>query len=188
VQRLRARWRQTRRDLDARRLIFVDESGLNLALTRLYARAPRGQRAVGAVPQNYGENLTVLAALDARGIRTALVVPGAVDGTVFLAFVEEVLGPHLRRGDLVVLDNLGAHKVPGVAEAIRRRGAQVYYLPPYSPDYNPIELAWSKNKTFLRAVGARTQRQLYRALKTALAQITTGDAKAWFAHCGYPVH
>ena len=169
-------------------MIFVDESGLNLALTRLYARAPRGVRAVGAVPQNYGQSLTVLAALDYQGIRAALLVPGATDRDVFLSFLQRVLGPQLRPGAMVVMDNLSAHKNPDVAEAVQRVGAQLCYLPPYSPDYNPIEMAWSKVKTFLRGIGARTRRQLSRSLQAALLQVTAQDAEAWFRHCGYPVH
>jgi transposase len=185
---LRARWRQKRRSLDPRQLIFVDESGLNLALTRLYARAPRGVRAVGSVPQNYGQSLTVLAALDCQGIRAALLVPGPTDRAVFLTFLQQVLGPQLRTGTTVVMDNLTAHKGSAVAEAIRKAGAQLAYLPPYSPDYNPIEPAWSKIKAFLRGVGARTRRKLSRSLNLALAQVTSQDAESWFRHCGYPVH
>ena len=188
VERLRARWRKTRRGLDPRRLIFVDESGVNLALTRRYARAPRGVRAVGAVPQNYGQNLSVLAALDRRGMRAALLMPGATDREVFLLFLEHVLAPQLRPGAVVVMDNLSVHKSAAVAEAVQRAGAQLCYLPPYSPDYNPIERAWSKIKTFLRGVGARTRRKLSRALQVALAQITPQDAEAWFRHGGYPLH
>ena len=182
------RWRKTRRGLDARQLIFVDESGLNLALSRLYARAPRGVRAVGSVPQNYGQSLTVLAALDCHGMRGALLVPGATDRDVFLSFVQQVLGPQLRPDAVVVMDNLSAHKNPDVAEALQKRGAQLCYLPPYSPDYNPIEMAWSKVKTFLRGIGARTRRKLSRSLQAALVQVTAQDAEAWFRHCGYPVH
>ena len=157
-------------------------------MTRRYARAPRGFRAVGSVPLNYGQNLTVLAALDCRGIRASMLVPGAVDGTVFLRFLTQVLGPQLRPGDIVVLDNLAAHKVAGVVAAIEARGATVCYLPPYSPDYNPIEPAWSKIKEILRAAGARTKRKLYRALKGALAAVSASDARGWFAHCGYALH
>jgi len=188
VQRLRARWRQKRRHLDSRQLIFVDESGLNLALTRLYARAPRGVRALGSVPQNYGQSLTVLAALDCGGMRAVLLVPGATDQEVFLRFLQQVLGPHLRPGAIVVRDNLAAHKGAGVVEAVERAGAQRCYLPPYSPDYNPIEQAGSKIKTLLRGMGARTRRKLYRSLNAALVQVTAQDAAAWFAHCGYPLH
>jgi transposase len=171
-----------------RRLVFVDETGVNLALTRTHGRAPRGVRGVGAVPQNYGQTLTVLAALDHRGIRAVMLIEGATDGEVFRHFVQRVLLPTLQRGDLVVWDNLSAHKVAGAAEALATVGATHHYLPPYSPDYNPIEEAWSKVKTQLRAAGARTHRHLHSALKRALAQITKRDAAAWFAHCGYPLH
>ena len=166
----------------------MDESGVNLALTRRYARAPRGKRAVGSVPQNYGQNLTVLAALGRQGMRAALLVPGATDGDVFRTFLQKVLLPQLRPGDQVVLDNLGAHKVVGVAEAIQAAGASLHYLPPYSPDLNPIEQAWSKIKARLRAVGPRTHRKLQQALKEALRQVTAQDAQAWFRHAGYAVH
>jgi transposase len=188
LRRWRARWRTTCRELDPKRLIFIDESGLNLALTRLYARAPRGVRAVGSVPQNYGQNLTVLAALDRNGIRAALLVAGATDGDVFRTFVERVLVPKLRRGDRVVLDNLSAHKMAGVAEAVAQAGAQLLYLPPYSPDYNPIELAWSQIKRQLRTVGARTRPKLQRTLRRALQQISPREARAWFRHAGYGLH
>jgi transposase len=169
-------------------LVFVDETGVNLALTRTHGRAPRGVRVVGAVPQNDGQSLTVLAALDHRGIRAALLIEGATDGEVFRHFVQRVLLPTLRHGDIVVWDNLSAHKVAGAAEVLATVGATQQYLPPYSPDYNPIEKAWSKVKTHLRAAGARTRCRLHGALKRALSQITKRDAAAWFAHCGYPLH
>jgi transposase len=188
VRRLRARWRTVCRGLDPRHLIFLDESGLNLALTRRYARAPRGVRAVGSVPQNYGQNLTVLAALDRNGIRAALLVPGATNGDVLRVFVEQVLVPKLRRGDIVVLDHLSAHTVTGVAETITAAGAELSYLPPYSPDYNPIELAWSKIKNQMRTAGARTRRKLQCCLWAALREITPQEAQAWFRHDGYGLH
>jgi transposase len=169
-------------------LVFLDETGVTLALTRTHGRAPRGIRVIGSVPQNYGQRLTVLAALDHRGIRAALLVPGATDSEVFRRFVERVLLPTLRRGDTVVWDNLSAHKGAAVAGALAAAGITQHYLPPYSPDYNPIEQAWSKIKTRLRAAGARTQRRLRRALKQALSQITKRDAAAWFTHCGYCLH
>ena len=165
----------------------MDESGVNVALTRLYARAPREVRAVGSVPQNYGQNLTVLAALHHRGIRAAMLMPGATDGEVFQIFVERVLLPELKRGDTVVWDNLSAHKGFGVAEVLQAAGVSVYYLPPYSPDYNPMEQAW-KIKTLLRAVGARTRAHLQRAREAALTQVSAQDSRAWFKHCGYPLH
>lgn len=168
-----------------RRYKFVDESGINLALTRLYGRARRGQRAVGSTPINYGENVSLIAALDSNGLDAPMMIAGAVDGEVFRVWTEQVLCPTLAVGDIVMMDNLQAHKVRGIREAIEGRGARLIYLPPYSPDLSPIEQCWSKIKTALRTAGARTYRALERAIKRALEMITESDALAWFAHCGY---
>jgi transposase len=170
------------------RLKFIDEAGINLAMTRLYGRAAPGARVRESVPQNYGENLTLLAALSIEGVSAPMTINGAVDGEVFRAYVEYVLAPSLKPGDSVVMDNLGAHKVAGIREAIEGRGAVVEYLPPYSPDLNPIEKCWSKIKTALRKAKARTREALEAALKEALHTITQSDARAWFTHCGYTVH
>lgn len=167
------------------RLKFIDESGVNIAMTRLYGRAPRGERVIGSVPQNYGQNITMLASLSATGVEAVMTVEGATDGDVFRSYVREVLAPTLAKGDIVVMDNLGAHKVAGVREVIEARGAQVIYLPPYSPDLNPIERCWSKIKTVLRAAKARTREALEVAIKQALTTVTESDARAWFKHCGY---
>ena len=172
----------------ASRLKFIDESGNNLALTRLFGRAAPGARIAEGVPQNRGENVTLRAALSLSGVEAAMTVNGAVDGEVFLTYVREVLSPTLRAGDIVVMDNLRAHGVAGVREAIEAKGARLEYLPPYSPDLNPIEKCWSKVKTALRKAKARTRDALEAALKEALLAITEADAWAWFAHCGYPVH
>jgi transposase len=169
-------------------LKFIDESGSNLALTRLFGRAPKGERITEGVPQNRGENITTLAALSVQGVEAAMTVNGAVDGEVFLVYVREVLCPTLAAGDIVVMDNLTAHKVAGVEEAITAKGARLEYLPPYSPDMNPIEKCWSKIKTYLRRVKARTREALEEALRQALLQITEADVRGWFAYCGYPVH
>ena len=171
--------------LDWECLKFIDESGSNIAMTRLYGRAPRGQRVVGSTPQNYGQNITMLASLSATGVEAVMTVEGATDGDVFRSYVGKVLAPTLSKGDIVVLDNLGAHKVAGVREAIEARGATLIYLPPYSPDLNPIEQCWSKIKTALRAAKARTREALEAAIKQALATVTQSDARAWFKHCGY---
>jgi transposase len=157
-------------------------------MTRRYGRAPRGQRVIGAVPQNYGKRLTVLAALDRHGMRAAMTVEGATDGALFLVFRRRVLCPQLRPGDMVVLDNLTAHRVAGVAEALTEVGATLHYLPPYSPDYDPMELAWSKMKTLLRSRAARTRPHLRRALGSALQAITSQEARAWFRHDGYGLY
>lgn len=174
--------------LDLERFKFVDESGVNIAMTRLYGRAPRGERVIGSVPQNYGSNITMLASLGATGLGALMTVDGATDGLVFRAYVERVLCPTLRRGDIVVMDNLGAHKVSGVREAIEGRGAKLIYLPPYSPDWSPIEKCWSKIKNVLRSIGARTREGLDAAIKQAISTITESDALAWFTHCGYPLN
>ena len=171
--------------MDLNRFKFIDESGVNLAMTRLYGRAPRGERAQGSAPINYGENLTIIGALGASGLSALMTVDGATDGDIFRIYVGEVLCPTLREGDIVVMDNLGARKVRGIREAIEGCGAKLIYLPPYSPDLSPIERCWSKIKTALRAIGARTRRALERAIKKTLSTITESDALAWFAHCGY---
>jgi transposase len=188
VKGLREDWRTLAADLIASRLKFLDESGSQLALTRLYARAAPGERVAEGVPQNYSANVTMLAAISLEGLQAPLTVNGAVDGAVFLTYVRELLCPTLSAGDVVVMDNLKAHKVAGVREAIEARGARVEYLPPYSPDLNPIEKCWSKVKTYLRKAKARTREALEAALKEALRHITKADALAWFTYCGYPVH
>lgn len=185
---MRADWRERVAELAISRLRFIDESGNNLALTRLFGRAAPGQRIAEGVPQNRGENVTMLAAIGLSRVSAPMTVNGAVDGEVFLVYVREVLSPTLSEGEVVVMDNLSAHQVAGVREAIEAKGARLEYLPPYSPDYNPIEKCWSKLKTYLRRVKARTREALEAALKEALLTITEADARAWFAHCGYPVH
>ena len=185
---LRSGWWERVAEFVVARLKFIDESGSNLALTRLYGRAAPGERVAEGVPQNYGENVTMLAAIGLGGLQAPMTVNGAVDGEVFLIYVREVLVPTLTRGDIVVMDNLSSHRVAGIKEAIEAAGARLEYLPPYSPDFNPIEKCWSKVKTCLRKAKARTREALEAALKEALLQITEADARAWFIHCGYPVH
>ncbi len=167
---------------------FLDEAGSNLAMTRLYGRAAKGNRVIETVPQNYGENITMLAALSLAGVEAPMTINGAVDGTVFKVYVEQVLSPTLKSGDVVVMDNLPAHKVVGVKELIEGRGARLIYLPPYSPDLNPIEKCWSKIKTYLRKAKARTREELEKALREALLSVTAEDARGWFRSCGYAIH
>ena len=157
-------------------------------MTRLFGRAPKGARIHAGVPQNYGENSTLVAAIGIAGVSAPMTVNGAVDGAVFLTYVREVLCPTLQPGDIVAMDNLGAHKVAGVAQAITACGARVEYWPPYSPDYNPIEKLWAKIKTCLRRAKARRREGLEAALREALLEITEADVRAWFTYCGYPVH
>ena len=152
-----ARWRFLAwiRGIDPHRLVFVDESGFNVAMTLPYAYAPRGQRAVGRVPKNRGENTSLVAAISLdEGVGDAMTLTGAVDGVAFLAYIEQVIAPKLRPGQIVVMDQLGVHRKPEVREAIEARGCELVLLPGYSPDFNPIELAFSKIKAFVKAVGA----------------------------------
>ena len=154
-------------------------------MTRTWGRAPRGERVSEATPQGHWKILTILAALTTRGLKAPMTVPEATDGDIFLAYVEQVLCPELRSGDVVVMDNLSAHKVVGVRERIEAVGAKLFYLPPYSPDLNPIEQAWSKLKLILRSLKARTAETLESAVADALKTITADNALAWFSHCGY---
>ena len=168
------------------RLIFLDETGCNLNMTRRYGRAPHGVRVVDrSVPRNTPPNRSLVGALSREGILTSMEVEGAVDGDAFFVFLEHFLGPCLRAGDVVLMDNLSTHKSQRMAAAIQARGAQVVFLPRYSPDLNPIEGAWSKLKAYLRKVAARTPKALDRALARGLARITATDARGWFSHAGY---
>jgi transposase len=173
------------RQLSPEDLLFLDESGSNQAMTRPYARAPRGQRAQATKPVNRGIHITMLAALGLEGVVAAMTIDGFTDGAVFRAFLHDVLRPHLRPGQIVSLDNLKAHKVTGVAEVIAAAGARLLYLPPYSPDFSPIEECWSKIKALLRAKAARTREALELAIAEAFAAVTASDAYGWFTHAGY---
>lgn len=173
--------------LEVSRLKFVDECGVNLAMTRRYGRAPKGIRVVGAVPQNYGQQVTLLGAMSLAGVGAVMTVEGATDAEVFRAYVKQVLGPTLLPGDIVVLDNLSVHQATGIQQLLARRRTRLRYLPPYSPDMAPIESCWSKLKTYLRQAQARTHDALDAAIAQALATITPADARGWFAHCGYAV-
>lgn len=168
------------------RFIFVDETGLNTDLARRYGRAPRGERVVDpSVPRNTPANLSLVGAMGKDGMVCAMELEGAINGDAFLVFVEQVLGPHLRKGDFVVLDNLNTHCSPRVEAALYARGALLLFLPRYSPDLNPIEKAWGKLKTFLRGVAARTPDALRAALAEGLRTIRASDARGWFKHAGY---
>lgn len=156
-------------------------------MTRTHARTPSGVRAVDSVPKNWGDNITVTAALTLDGIVAPMMLHGALTARAFEAYVEQCLLPELRSGDVVVLDNLKAHKTERAHALIEAAGARLVYLPGYSPDFNPIENAWSKLKALLRKVGARTVRKLSRALRWALLEITSSDAHGWFSHCGFRV-
>lgn len=181
----RAAYREQIKQLDANQIVVVDECGSNIALTPLYARAPKGKRAYGSVPRNRGKNLTLMAALSRQGMGASMMLEGAANGSAFEIYVEQILVPSLTAGQIVVMDNLSIHKGAKVRSAIEARGCQLLFLPSYSPDLSPIEEAFSKLKAFLRRVGARTHEALQEALIEGLATITAQDAQGWFGHCGY---
>jgi transposase len=182
----RGLWRWLASRFDARRLVFVDESGFHTSMRRLRARAPKGKRAYGKVPRNRGKNTTLIAAITLEGaIGESMTVEGATDAEVFEAYVEHFLAPSLCEGQVVVLDGLGAHRTQRVRELVERRGADLVFLPSYSPDLNPIEGAFSKIKALVRKEGARVREALVEAIGRALGAITAEDAAGWFAHAGY---
>jgi transposase len=183
----RQAWQETVSRLDPARLVFLDESGVSTEMTRRYGRAPRGERVREATPAGHWSTLTLLGAMTAEGLLATMTIDSPTDGDVFLAYVEQVLCPRLQPGQIVILDNLGAHKVAGVRELVQAAGAELLYLPPYSPDFNPIEHCWGKVKQKLRSLKARTLDSLQQAVSEALSSITPGNASAWFAHCGYAI-
>lgn len=167
--------------------MFVDECGSHIAMTRGYARSKKGQRAIGKVPRNRGSNLSLIAALSAQTIGAEMVLDGAVDGDAFEAWVEQALLPWLQPGQVVVWDNVTPHHRPAVQTLVESVGCSVIFLPGYSPDFNPIEEAFSKIKTFLKASAARTREALQTAIAQALLSVTLKDIFGWFNHCGYPL-
>ena len=161
--------------------------GVQLGITRLYGRAPRGERAVGSFIRNRGRNLTVLGALTLSGMAGVMAVEGGTDKHVFKAYLREVLLPSVPAGSILVMDNLGAHHAIGVEDLIREAGCEVFYMPSYSPELNPLTEAWAKVKVLLRGAGARTREALLRELAAALGRVTRGDALGFFGHAGYHV-
>ncbi len=183
----RTEWREMVAGIDPSRFRFVDECGSNTAMVRARARAPRGQRAVASVPRNRGHNTTIIASIGLAGRldSAAMTLSGATDSAAFELYVEKVLCPTLVPGEIVAMDNLSAHKRPRIRELIEGRGCELWYLPSYSPDLNPIEEAFSKLKALLNKAAARTQEALLAAIGEALAAITAQDAAGYYAHCGY---
>jgi transposase len=167
------------------RLKFLDESGVNLGLTRLYGRAAPGERVVEATPGISGPHYTVVATLGVDGVQAPLLFEGSMTAVAFDTYVEDVLAPTLQRGEILLMDNLSAHKSGQAQARLEARGVQVVFLPPYSPDLNPIEHCWGKVKQALRAAKARTWDALIAALRDALLSVAPSDVLAWFAHCGY---
>jgi transposase len=166
-------------------LVFVDEMGTNVSLSPLYAWSRRGRRAFGSAPKNWGKNVTLLASITREGLGPCLAVEGSTTREVFEAYLEGVLAPTLEPGQIVVMDNLSAHKGGKVKEIIEGRGCELIYLPPYSPDLNPIEQAFSKVKGLMRKAEARTRESLIEAMGLALSAVSTRDVRGFFGHCGY---
>ena len=178
-------WRARVRDVAPTRWVWVDEFGSHLGLTRTYARAPQDKRAHGSAPRNRGQNRTTITSLTLDGLGPGLLVEGGVSTAGFAAYVEHILAPTLRPGQIVVLDNLRQHRSERVRTAIEACGAELWFLPSYSPDFNPIEEAFSKVKTLLRTAAARDHEALAAAIWAALAAITAADARGYFIHGGY---
>jgi transposase len=176
----RAEFIEKIRNTSPEHLIYLDESGVSTQMTRLYARCTGGQRIHETTPDGRWKILTILGAISTRGMIATMTIEAATDREIFLAYLDHVLCPQLRPGDVVVMDNLSSHKVAGVRERIETAGAELLYLPPYSPDLNPIEKAWSKLKQLLRSVKARTKEALDKAITELLPQISPDNAQAWF--------
>lgn len=178
-------WFERQPDLDPTRLVFIDETGASTKMARLRGRAPRGRRCRAAIPHGHWKTTTFVAALRLDGITAPMVLDGAMSGAAFLAYVRQLLAPTLRSGDVVVMDNLPAHKIVGVRQAIEAVGASVLYLPPYSPDFNPIEQLFAKLKALLRKAAARTIDTLWAAIADALDAFTPQECAHYFTNAGY---
>ncbi len=185
VQKLRAEYWTTIGEVNLADLVFVDETGVNIAMSRLFARSAKGSRAYGDRPDGRGKNVTMIGAMSFEGIIAAMTFTGGTNASAFQTYVTQVLVPNLWPGACVVMDNFSSHKVTGIREAIEAVGARLVYLSPYSPDFSPIENCWSKLKEFLRAQAARTYYELDQAITDALATVTQKDIIGWFTHCCY---
>jgi transposase len=185
VREKRRAWAERAPGLDPRKLVFIDETGANTKMTRRYGRAPRGRRLVGAVPHGHWKTTTFVAALRSDGLVAPMVVDGAMNGDVFVAYAEQVLAPALRPGDVVVMDNLASHKRAAAVRAIERAGGSVAYLPPYSPDLNPIELAFAKVKARLRAAELRAIDKVEDFFGTVHDAFTAEECRNYIRHAGY---
>jgi transposase len=181
----RGAWRRRYGGLDPRRFVFVDESSTNVRMVPLRARAPRGQRAFGKAPKNWEKNVTLISSISLEGMGPSMSIEGSADGEAFALYIEHFLCPQLREGQVVLMDNLQVHKSKRVRELIEGRGCSVVFLPSYSPDFNPIEEAFSKVKAILRKAKARSFEALVEATGGALTMVSEQDALGFFAHCGY---
>jgi transposase len=171
--------------VDTKRLVFVDESSTNVALTPRYARAPRGERAYGKAPRNWGKNVTLISSITLEGMGPSMSIEGSSDTESFGLYMRNILAPHLKAGQIVIMDNLSVHRSAWVGELIEERGCRLWLLPSYSPDYNPIEQAFSKVKNLIRKAKARTLEALFETTTEALGAVSKEDARGFFEHCGY---
>lgn len=181
----REAWIETQGDLEVERLLFIDECGANTKMARTRGRSRRGERCRAAIPHGHWKTTTLVAALTTSGIVAPMILDGAMDGDMFSAYVTHILLKEIRPGDVVIMDNLPAHKVAAVRQTIERAGARLIYLPPYSPDFNPIEKAFSQIKAYLKKVAARTKGKLDQAIAKAIETVSTQNAINYFAACGY---
>ncbi|MCL1876402.1 MAG: IS630 family transposase [Synergistaceae bacterium] len=180
-------WKAAQSEMDIDKLIFIDESSVNTGMTRLYGRGLGKERVVDYVPDVRFERTTILSSVRANGEMVPLVFEGSLNGELFKEYISQFLAPTLKEGDIVIMDNLTSHKVKGVADLIATTGAKVVYLPPYSPDLNPIEMLWSKMKAYLRKTKVRVKELLNNVISDALACISISDILAWFAEDGYGI-
>jgi transposase len=185
IKHAREKWRSDTKDVERRRFVFLDESGAKTNMIRLHGRCPKGERLFASAPSGRWHTTTMLAAITLDGVQAPFAIEGAIDAAAFTIYVERVLVPTLKVGDIVVMDNLSSHKNSRVVELIESAGAEVWYLPPYSPDLNPIEEMWSKAKNILRKIAARTFEELITAIKIAFEKVTPKDCHGWFNHAGY---
>ena len=181
----RKAWRAAQPDLDLQRLVFIDETGASTKMARLRGRSLRGSRCLAAIPHGHWKTTTFVGGLRLGGMTAPMVLDGAMDGPAFLAWIEQMLAPTLETGDIVVMDNLPAHKPDAIRAAIEARGATLRYLPPYSPDLNPIEMAFSKFKALLKKAAARTVEDLWTTIALALPMLSEQDCRNYFAAAGY---
>jgi transposase len=184
----RIEWFDGQLDLDPAKLVFIDETGASTKMTRAYGRSPRGERCVASIPYGHWKTTTFTAGLRLGGMVAPMVLDGPMDGNAFIAYVEQVLVPELGKGDIVIMDNLPAHKVSGVRQAIENAGANLLYLPPYSPDFNPIEMAFSKLKALLKKAAVRTINDLWKVIGNLISEFKPNECENYFKAAGYDQH
>ena len=177
-----------KQNLDISKLIFIDESGVNCGMTKLYGRGLKSERVIDYTPDVRFERTSVISSIRLNGEQAPLMFKGSLNGEVFAAYIREVLAPSLRKGDVVIIDNFSAHKVKGALDPVYMAGATVMFLPPYSPDYNPIELCWSKLKSIIRKEKPRCFEDLLLVMKKAIDLVSKKDIEGWFKNCGYGVY